>query len=178
MFELLLEGLEQQHASASISFLNSEENVKMAAATLCEEETSLASQCLAFCQALASQGKAFKFSLAINSAFSFSLSMLRCLSTFLLSTASIPDTGDSKCLSELWKCLFSFFRSPHHFVHLHLRQMRGIFIKHLNYVHALKNCFPQLHNSFHFFVFLSSCTQCPRTDLNKRFLPRPKTTTA
>ena len=45
----------------------------MAAATLCEEETSLASQCLAFCQALASQGKAFKFSLAINSAFSFSL---------------------------------------------------------------------------------------------------------
>ena len=42
------------------------------------------------------------------------------------------------------------------FVHLHFRQMRGIFIKHLNYVDALKNCFPLCHNSFHFFVFLSA----------------------
>ena len=45
----------------------------MAAATMCEEESSLTSQCLAFCQALASQGKAFTFSLKINSTFSFSL---------------------------------------------------------------------------------------------------------
>ena len=45
----------------------------MAAATMCEEESSLTSQCLAFCQALASQGKAFTFSLEINSTFSFSL---------------------------------------------------------------------------------------------------------
>ena len=33
----------------------------------------MASQCLAFCQTLASQGKAFTFSLKINSTFSFSL---------------------------------------------------------------------------------------------------------
>ena len=39
---------------------------------MCEEESSLTSQCLAFCQTLASQGKAFTFSLKINST-SFSL---------------------------------------------------------------------------------------------------------
>ena len=37
------------------------------------EDSSLASQCLAFCQALASQGKAFSFSIKIDSTFSFSL---------------------------------------------------------------------------------------------------------
>ena len=36
-------------------------------------DSSLASQCMAFCQALASQGKDFSFSLTINSTFSFSL---------------------------------------------------------------------------------------------------------
>ena len=40
---------------------------------MCGEGSSLASQCLAFCQALASQGKAFNISLNINSKFSFSL---------------------------------------------------------------------------------------------------------
>ena len=45
----------------------------MAAATVCGEQSSLTSQCLAFCQALASQGKAFSFSLKIDSTFSFSL---------------------------------------------------------------------------------------------------------
>ena len=45
----------------------------MTAATLCGEETPLVSQCLAFCQALAGQGKAFNFSLKIGSTFSFSL---------------------------------------------------------------------------------------------------------
>ena len=45
----------------------------MTAATLCGEETALVSQCLAFCQALAGQGKAFNFSLKIGSTFSFSL---------------------------------------------------------------------------------------------------------
>ena len=40
---------------------------------MCGEGSSLASQCLAFCQALASQGKAFNFSLNIDSKFSFSL---------------------------------------------------------------------------------------------------------
>ena len=56
-------------------FFNSEEEVKMTAATLSGEDTSLASQCLALCQTLVSQGKAFTFSLKIdsNSTLSFSL---------------------------------------------------------------------------------------------------------
>ena len=37
------------------------------------EDTSLASKCMDFCHALASQGKMFKFSLSIGSTFSFSL---------------------------------------------------------------------------------------------------------
>ena len=45
----------------------------MTAATLHGEDSSLASQCLALCQTLASQGKAFTFSLKIDSTFSFSL---------------------------------------------------------------------------------------------------------
>ena len=45
----------------------------MAADLLSAVDPSLASQCLAFCQALASQGKDFSFSLTINSTFSFSL---------------------------------------------------------------------------------------------------------
>ena len=40
---------------------------------LCEADSSLASQCLALCQALTNQGKAFNFSLNIGSNFSFSL---------------------------------------------------------------------------------------------------------
>ena len=38
-----------------------------------EEDSSLASQCMAFCQALASQGQSFNFSISIGSDFSFSL---------------------------------------------------------------------------------------------------------
>ena len=38
-----------------------------------ESDSSLASQCMALCQALNSQGKAFKFSLTIGNTFSFSL---------------------------------------------------------------------------------------------------------
>ena len=38
-----------------------------------ESESSLASKCMDFCQALSSQGKAFKFSLTLGSNFSFSL---------------------------------------------------------------------------------------------------------
>ena len=38
-----------------------------------EVNTDLASKCMEFCQALASQGQAFNFSLAIGSSFSFSL---------------------------------------------------------------------------------------------------------
>ena len=45
----------------------------MTAELLGAVDSSLASQCLAFCQALASQGKDFSFSLTVNSTFSFSL---------------------------------------------------------------------------------------------------------
>ena len=48
-------------------FFNSEEEVKMTAVTLCGEDFSLASQCLALCQTLVSEGKAFTFSLKIDS---------------------------------------------------------------------------------------------------------------
>ena len=53
--------------------LSSKERVKMTADTMCGEGSSLAIQCLAFCQALASQGQAFNFSLKIGSNFSFCL---------------------------------------------------------------------------------------------------------
>ena len=38
-----------------------------------EENSSLASKCMDFCQALAKKGKTFNFSLSIGSGFSFSL---------------------------------------------------------------------------------------------------------
>ena len=38
-----------------------------------DEDSSLASKCMAFCQALASQGQSFNFSISIGSDFSFSL---------------------------------------------------------------------------------------------------------
>ena len=44
--------------------------MKMAAGTM---DSSLVSQCMAFCQMLADQGKDFSFKLTINSSFSFSL---------------------------------------------------------------------------------------------------------
>ena len=50
-----------------------------------EDDSSLAAQCMAFCQALANQGKEFQFSLNIGSAFSFTLDT-RCKDT-LASTA-------------------------------------------------------------------------------------------
>ena len=64
----------RKHAfNSSCYFPNSEDEVKMDANLLIGMESSLASQCLAFCQALANQGKEFSFSLTINSTFSFSL---------------------------------------------------------------------------------------------------------
>jgi hypothetical protein len=41
--------------------------------TVSREDSSLTTQCLAFCQALASQGKAFSLSLTVGNTFSFSL---------------------------------------------------------------------------------------------------------
>ena len=57
--------------SLQIVVVNSEEHKKMTAVV--ESDSSLASKCLDFCQALASQGNAFNFSLSIGSTFSFSL---------------------------------------------------------------------------------------------------------
>ena len=39
-------------------------------------DTSLASKCMDFCEALAKQGQAFNFSLTVSSGFSFSLENL------------------------------------------------------------------------------------------------------
>ena len=50
-----------------------------------EDDSSLATQCMAFCQALSNQGKMFQFSLSVGSAFSFTLDT-RCKDT-LASTA-------------------------------------------------------------------------------------------
>ena len=47
--------------------------MKMTADLLGAVDSSMASQCLAFCQTLASQGMDFSFSLTINSTFTFSL---------------------------------------------------------------------------------------------------------
>ena len=43
------------------------------AAAMCENNSDLASQCMAFCQALASKGQTFSFTLNVGSSFSFSL---------------------------------------------------------------------------------------------------------
>ena len=56
---------------SSQKITSSEVHTKMTAVG--ESESSLATKCLDFCQTLASQGKAFNFSLSIGSAFSFSL---------------------------------------------------------------------------------------------------------
>ena len=45
----------------------------MAALTMREDNSDLASQCMAFCQALASKGQTFSFTLNVGSTFIFSL---------------------------------------------------------------------------------------------------------
>ena len=45
----------------------------MAASAMKTEDSDLASQCMAFCQALATKGQTFNFNLTIGSSFSFSL---------------------------------------------------------------------------------------------------------
>ena len=54
-------------------------------ATVEESDSSLAAQCLDFCKALTSQGKAFQFSLNIGSAFSFTLDT-RCKDSLVFTT--------------------------------------------------------------------------------------------
>ena len=45
----------------------------MAAPEMGEDNSNLASQCMAFCQALASKGQIFSFTLKVGSSFAFSL---------------------------------------------------------------------------------------------------------
>ena len=56
-----------------------------------ETDSSLATKCLAFCQALSSQGKAFQFSLNIGSTFSFTLDT-RCKETLATKKKASPST--------------------------------------------------------------------------------------
>ena len=60
-------------------------------ATVDETNSSLATKCLAFCQALSSQGKAFQFSLNIGSTFSFTLDT-RCKDTLATKKKASPST--------------------------------------------------------------------------------------
>ena len=70
----------------------------MTAATLHGGDSSLASQCLALCQTLVSQGKAFTFSLKIDSTFSFSLD-----SKESLASAPLPEVLTRKKVSPSTK---------------------------------------------------------------------------
>ena len=60
-------------------------------ATVDETDSSLATKCMAFCQALTSQGKAFQFSLNIGSTFSFTLDT-RCKETLATKKKASPST--------------------------------------------------------------------------------------
>ena len=60
-------------------------------ANMDETDSSLATKCLAFCQALSSQGKAFQFSLNIGSTFSFTLDT-RCKETLATKKKASPST--------------------------------------------------------------------------------------
>ena len=60
-----------------------------------ESDSSLATQCLDFCQALAVQGKVFKFSLTIGSTFTFSLDTKESRETLLARTKQGPRKSPS-----------------------------------------------------------------------------------
>ena len=63
-----------QHVSLFGSFQKTDiSEVETKMTTVSETDTSLATQCLDFCQALAGQGKEFKLSITIGSTFTFSL---------------------------------------------------------------------------------------------------------
>ena len=60
-------------------------------ATVDETDSSLATKCMAFCQALTSQGKAFQFSLNIGTTFTFTLDT-RCKETLATKKKASPST--------------------------------------------------------------------------------------
>ena len=64
----------------------------MAAAAMSENNSDLASQCMAFCQALASKGQNFSFTLNVGSSFTFSLDTRGNGSTTLSKKRKSPST--------------------------------------------------------------------------------------
>ena len=66
--------------------------MKMAALAMSEDNSDLASQCMAFCQALASKGQTFSFSLNVGPSFTFSLDTRGNGSTTLSKKRKTPST--------------------------------------------------------------------------------------
>ena len=64
----------------------------MSAPNASEDELSLASQCLALCQTLAGQGKAFSFSVTVGSTFTFSMDSKEAASLSKKKKKSSPST--------------------------------------------------------------------------------------
>ena len=64
----------------------------MAAPTMGEENSDLATQCMAFCQALASKGQTFSFALNVGSSFTFSLDTRGNVSSTLSKKRKSPST--------------------------------------------------------------------------------------
>ena len=64
----------------------------MAASAMSEENSALASQCMAFCQALASKGQTFSFTINVGSSFSFSLDTRGDGSSTMLKKKKSPST--------------------------------------------------------------------------------------
>ena len=64
----------------------------MAAPAMSEDNSDLASQCMAFCQALASKGQTFSFTINVGSSFSFSLDTRGDGSTPLSKKRKTPST--------------------------------------------------------------------------------------
>ena len=64
----------------------------MAAPTMGEENSDLATQCMAFCQALASKGQTFSFTLNVGPSFTFSLDTMGNGSTTLSKKRKTPST--------------------------------------------------------------------------------------
>ena len=66
--------------------------MKMAALAMSEDNSDLASQCMAFCQALASKGQTFSFTLNVGPSFTFSLDTRGNGSTSLSKKRKSPST--------------------------------------------------------------------------------------
>ena len=66
--------------------------MKMAVLAMSEDNSDLASQCMAFCQALASKGQTFSFSLNVGPSFTFSLDTRGNGSTTLSKKRKTPST--------------------------------------------------------------------------------------